>query len=55
MPAWANVATGAARHLVRCLLDDLKRKLACAQGGDLVVAPAAERDQLIQIEVGAAL
>src|SRR5207302_1759265 len=47
-------------------LDDLERKLACAQGGHheappligrvgLVVAPAAERDQLIQVEVGAAL
>src|SRR5262245_37806462 len=66
LPAWANVPTEAARHLVRCLLDDLKRKLACAQGGDqeppplirrigLVVTPAAEGHQLIKIEVGAAL
>ena len=49
-----------------CLLDDLERKLACAQRGHnespplvrrvgLVVAPAAERDQQIQVEVGAAL
>ena len=46
-------------------LDGLERKLACAQGGHheppsligrvgLIVAPAAERDQLIQVEVGAA-
>ena len=43
-------------------LDDLERKLACAQGGrhepppligrvGLVVAPAAERHQLVQVEV----
>jgi len=43
-------------------VDDLERKLACAQGGHheapsltgrvgLVVAPAAERDQLVQVEV----
>jgi len=48
------------------LLDDLERKLACAQRGHnespplvrrvgLVMAPSAERDQLIQVEVGAAL
>ena len=48
------------------LLDDLERKLACAQRGHiesppligrvgLVVAPAAERDQLVQVEVEAAL
>jgi len=54
------------RGPTRCLLDDLERKLAGAQGGHheppsligrvgLVVAPAAERDQQIQIEVGAAL
>jgi hypothetical protein len=47
-------------------LDDLERKLACAQGGHhepppligrvgLVMAPAAQRDQPIQVEVGAAL
>src|SRR2546425_11893938 len=47
-------------------LDYLERKLACAQGGHhrpppligrvgLVVAPAAERDLLIQVEVGAPL
>ena len=47
-------------------LDDLERNLACAQGGHheppplirrvgLVVAPAAERDQQTQVEVGAAL
>ena len=47
-------------------LDYLERKLACAQSGHheaptlvrcigLVVAPAAERDQLVQVEVGAAL
>jgi len=46
------------RGLARCLLDDLERKLARAQGGHheppsligrvgLVVAPAAERDQQI--------
>src|SRR5262245_5142174 len=66
LPAWANVPTEATRHLVRCLLDDLKRKLACAQGGDseapplirrigLFVTPAAKGHQLIQVEVGAAL
>ena len=43
-------------------LDDLERKLACAQRGhhepppligcvSLVVTPAAERDQLFQVEV----
>ena len=47
------------------LLDDLERKLACAQRGHnespplvrrvgLVMAPSAERDQQIQVEVGAA-
>ena len=47
-------------------LDDLEGKLAGAQGGHheppsligrvgLVVAPAAKRDQQIQVEVGAAL
>ena len=46
--------------------DHVEAELACAQGGyddpspligrvGLVVAPAAERDQLIQVEVGAAL
>ena len=47
-------------------LDDLERKLACARGDHhktppfirrvgLIVAPAAERDLLVQIEVGAPL
>src|SRR2546428_235721 len=47
-------------------LDYLERKLACAQGGHheapalvrcigLVVAPAAERDQSIEVKVGTAL
>jgi len=47
-------------------LDYLEHKLACAQGGHheppplirrigLVVAPAAERHQLVQVEVRAAL
>ena len=47
-------------------LDDLERKLACTQGGHhepapligrvgLVVAPAAKRNQQIQVEVGTAL
>ena len=46
--------------------DDLERKFACAQGGHhelpllvgrvgLVVAPAAEGHQLIQVEVGTTL
>ena len=49
-----------------CPPDDFERKLTCAQSDHdeppplirrvgLVVAPAAERDQLIQVEVGAAL
>ena len=64
LPTWANLdwAGGSAPRP----LDDLEHKLACAQGGHheappligrvgLVVEPAAERDQLIQVEVGAAL
>ena len=54
------------RGPTRCVLDYLERKLPCAQGGHhepspligrvgLVVAPAAERDQLIQVEIGATL
>jgi hypothetical protein len=62
---WANAGTleGECQAHPR---DDLERKLACAQGGHhepppligrvgLVMAPAAQSDQPIQVEVGAAL
>ena len=61
MPPWANVGTRTEPGSTPRPLDDLEGKLACAQGGHhesppligrigLVVAPAAERDQLIQVE-----
>ena len=65
LPTWANAGTRACDAPVRPL-DYLERKLTVAQRRNhepavqvrrigLVVAPAAEGHQLIQIEVGAAL
>ena len=66
MPPWANVRTRTEPGSTPRPLDDLERKLACAQRGHheattlvqcigLVVTPAAKRNQQIQVEVGAAL
>ena len=66
MPSWANVRTRIEPGSTLCPPDDFERKLACAQSDHnepppligrvgLVVAPAAKRNQQIQVEVGAAL
>ena len=62
MPPWANIGTRTEPGSTLCQPDDFERKLTCAQSDHdeppplirrigLVVAPAAERHRLVEVDV----